>query len=111
MPGCKFIFGLFFVALGIGMVQFAPPASAHVIDGQWCKSGESMKIKGPTIVTPGGNKIKGNYTHHSFEYIVPEGEPGAGTKVVANMLDGEEIMVTSKTTPKPQKWTRCQITS
>ncbi len=112
MPGCKFTVGIVFGVTCIGLVQFAAPARAHVIDGQWCSAGRTMTIKGSTITTPGGNKIKGNYAYHFFDYIVPPGEPGAGSKVIAKLRDYEEkVDVTSDSNPKPVTWTRCQITS
>jgi len=31
---------------------------ADAIDGDWCKAdGKRMKIRGPEIVTPGGNRV------------------------------------------------------
>ena len=36
-----------------------------------------MKIRGPEIVTPGGNLTRGDYTRHSFAYVIPAGEAGA----------------------------------
>ena len=31
---------------------------ADVIDGDWCRgAGKRMKIRGPEIVTPGGNRV------------------------------------------------------
>jgi hypothetical protein len=31
---------------------------ADVIDGDWCRGdGKRMKIRGPEIVTPGGNRV------------------------------------------------------
>ncbi len=33
---------------------------ADVIDGDWCRAdGKRMKIRGPEIVTPGGNQTRG----------------------------------------------------
>jgi hypothetical protein len=36
------------------------------------------------IVTPGGKQMRGEYTRHSFSYVVPAGEPGAGETVSIN---------------------------
>jgi hypothetical protein len=37
---------------------------ADVIDGDWCRAdGKRMKIRGPEIVTPGGNQTRGNFDH------------------------------------------------
>src|SRR6266436_2725474 len=55
---------------------------ADVIDGDWCRAdGKRMKIHGPEIVTPGGKQTRGDYTRHSFSYVIPAGEPGAGETV------------------------------
>ena len=40
-----------------------------------------MSIRGPDIVTPGGHNIRGDYSRHSFSYVVPAGESGAGETV------------------------------
>src|SRR5260370_39336720 len=57
-------------------------ARADVIDGDWCNAeGKQMTIRGPEIVTPGGKQTRGDYTRHSFSYVIPAGEPGAGETV------------------------------
>ena len=58
------------------------PARADVIDGDWCNAaGRQMTIRGPEITTPGGKQARGDYTRHSFSYVVPAGEAGAGETV------------------------------
>ena len=65
----------------------ATPGRADVIDGDWCKAdGKRMKIRGPEIVTPGGSLIRGDYTRHSFVYVIPAGEAGAGETVSIILL-------------------------
>lgn len=60
---------------------------ADAIDGDWCKAdGKRMRIRGPEIVTPGGNQTRGEYTRHSFSYVVPAGEAGAGDNVSIVLL-------------------------
>ena len=60
---------------------------ADVIDGDWCRAdGKRMKIHGPEIVTPGGNQTRGDYTRHSFSYVIPAGEAGAGENVSIILL-------------------------
>lgn len=69
--------GAMSVLLGFGAV-----AHADAIDGDWCQAdGKRMSIRGPAIVTPGGQQANGNYTRHFFSYIVPTGEVGAGTTI------------------------------
>ncbi len=59
----------------------ATPSRADVIDGDWCNAAGKQMIRGPEIVTPGGEKTRGDYTRHSFSYVVPAGETGAGETV------------------------------
>jgi hypothetical protein len=54
---------------------------ADVIDGDWCRAdGKRMKIRGPEIVTPGGNQTRGDYTRHRFSYVVPDRRSRRGRK-------------------------------
>src|SRR6185312_16283050 len=68
-------------------------ASADVIDGDWCATadGRHFSIKGAEIVTPAGTRLEGSYTRHSFLYVVPPAEPGAG-QTVAMILVNEETV-------------------
>jgi hypothetical protein len=68
-------------------------ARADVIDGDWCATadGRHFSIKGPEIVTPAGTRLEGSYTRHSFLYVVPPAEPGAG-QTVAMILVNEETV-------------------
>src|SRR5260370_1913205 len=60
---------------------------ADVIDGDWCRAdGKRMKIRGPGIVTPGGNQTRGDYTRHSFSYVIPAGEARARANVSIILL-------------------------
>jgi hypothetical protein len=50
----------------------SPIALADAIDGDWCDAnGKRMSIRGPSIVTPGGQQISGNYSRHYFSYVIP----------------------------------------
>ena len=68
--------------IGLGCAAplgFVNAARADAIDGDWCRSdGKRMTIRGPAIVTPGGQKTNGNYSRHYFSYEIPAGEVGAG---------------------------------
>jgi hypothetical protein len=67
-------------------------AAADVIDGNWCHlDGRHLSIRGPEIVTPGGNRIAGDYSRHSFSYTIPANEPAAGSTVYM-ILRGEYLM-------------------
>jgi hypothetical protein len=97
----------------LGMVAFfclvAMPARADVIDGDWCKAdGKRMKIRGPEIVTPGGNFTRGDYTRHSFVYVIPAGEAGAGETVSIILLSEYLAHARQGGADAPlQVWNRC----
>ena len=80
-------------ALGLALLLAAGAARADAIDGDWCATndGRHLSIKGPEIVTPAGTRMQGNYTRHSFLYVVPPAEPDAG-QTVAMILVNEETV-------------------
>jgi hypothetical protein len=88
----------------------APTAAvADAIDGDWCSTdGQHMTISGDDITTPGGRQMKGNYSRHAFDYVVPAGEPGTGETV--SILLRNEYLAVSRQGPAdvPMKeWRRC----
>ena len=91
-------------ALSIALVA---EAKADAIDGEWCRAGQSFKIDGPTIVTPGGTRMQGVYDRHGFDYVIPPGEPGAGTKVTMSLWSDDDLKVTPGDAPT-QDWRRCR---
>lgn len=85
----------------------ASPARADSIDGNWCHDkGLRLTISGPTIVTPTGTRTQGEYGRHDFAYVVPAGDPGAGTKVEM-VLMGEHHMRVKEGAAAPVVWNRC----
>jgi hypothetical protein len=87
----------------------ATHARADAIDGDWCKAdGMRMKIRGPEIVTPGGKQTRGDYTRHSFVYVIPTGEAGAG-ETVSIILLSEYLAHARQGAPDApiQVWNRC----
>ena len=86
----------------------ATVAWADAIDGDWCLGTKTMSIRGPDIVTPGGQRMKGDYTRHSFSYTVPSGEPGAG-EVIAMILRSEYLLHARQGGQDAplQEWRRC----
>ena len=87
-------------------------ALADRIDGNWCaKDGRVMTIDGPSIITPGGNAIAGDYKRHSFVYTVPDGEFGAGAIVNMHQLNHETIRVSLIDAEGSEIWNRCDVTS
>ena len=87
-------------------------ASADAIDGQWCLGPSHFAIDGPSILTPGGNRIQGNYSRHGFAYVVPSNEPGAGSAINMVLLNEETVQLTRQgQTSAPEIWRRCKPTS
>ncbi len=97
-----------------GLLVASGAARADQIDGHWCaKDGRSVTIDGPTIVTPAGNKLQGDYDRHGFTYVVPAGEPGTGDAVLMLQQNDTTIHVwevgaKSKNRGALQVWRRCQ---
>ena len=71
-----------------------------------------MNLKGPNILTPGGNRIQGNYSRHGFVYVVPTNELGAGSQVDMVLLNEETVQLTRRgQASAPEIWRRCKPTS
>lgn len=100
---------LAFLALSTATL-FSAPARADAIDGDWCHGGLHMEINGSSIVTPGRNKVDGQYFRYRFNYIVPANEPGAGSEVTMVMIRGQEIVHLRRAgqTGDPEVWRRCK---
>jgi hypothetical protein len=87
-------------------------ARADAIDGEWCLGASHFAIDGPSILTPGGNRITGNYSRHGFHYVVPANEPGAGGEIDMVLLNEETVRLTRKGQASPPEiWKRCKPTS
>jgi hypothetical protein len=96
------------VTIGVTF-SFAHSAHADAIDGDWChSSGKRMSIRGPAIVTPGGQETSGNYTRHFFSYVIPAGEAGAGATVEIQLLNEYLAHARQGDDPTVQEWRRCQ---
>ena len=94
------------------IVLHAGPASADAIDGNWCYKGRHLAIDGPTILTPGGKSMKGNYERHGFTYMAPAGEQEAGLQVVMVLLDEDTMQFRAgPESVEPQVWRRCTAPS
>lgn len=90
---------------------FAAPARADAIDGDWCAppgdgGGRIVSIDGSRVITPGGTRMTGNYTRHSFVYTVPEPEPDAGTTVYMSQIDEQTVQVNAG--GETNIWNRCR---
>ncbi|MEK9645629.1 MAG: hypothetical protein VW547_08795 [Alphaproteobacteria bacterium] len=97
----------------VALMLSAVPAAADAIDGNWCNGAKRLEIAGPTIVTPGGNRIQGDYGRHDFSYIVPGGEENAGKRVDMDLWGDDDMQLwPNGRTPDPkaggaQMWKRC----
>ena len=114
MTGHSIAARLGIVALALAASAF--PAHADAIDGEWCdRTGRSLKIEGPNIVTPGGTAMTGDYDRHAFAYVVPAGEAGAGQTVEMILLGDDDVDVTTGPAggarSQPERWRRCNVTS
>jgi hypothetical protein len=93
------------------VVCLAGVAHADAIDGEWCSvDGQHMSIAGPDITTPGGKQMKGNYSRHAFDYVVPDGEAGAGQTV--NIYLRSEYLAVSRqgaSNAPLREWRRCAV--
>jgi hypothetical protein len=88
---------------------FAGQALADAIDGDWCRTdGKRMSIRGPAIVTPGGQQTTGDYSRHSFSYVIPAGEAGAGATVSIQLLSEYLAHAREAADAPVQEWRRCQ---
>lgn len=99
----------------LGLALWAGPARADAIDGDWChEDGRTMTIQGSAITIPGGKRITGEYDRHSFSYLVPDGETGAGARIDMSLLNEETMRLTrgvppgSTAEPEPEIWRRCR---
>ena len=99
--------------IATGVLCLSPErAHADAIDGQWCLGSSHFAIDGPNILTPGGNRIQGNYSRHGFLYVVPANEPGAGNEIDMVLLNEETVQLTRKWQASgPEIWRRCKPTS
>ena len=96
-------------AVCAALLAFAHPALADAIDGDWCRAdGKRMTIRGPAIVTPGGQQTNGDYTRHFFSYVIPAGEAGAGATVSIQLLGEYLAHARQGADPAVQEWRRCQ---
>jgi hypothetical protein len=96
-------------AVTVVLLGFIQPVFADAIDGDWCRAdGKRMTIRGPAILTPGGQKTIGNYNRHFFSYVIPTGETDAGATVSIQLL-GEYMAHARQGADGPvQEWRRCQ---
>ena len=113
---CKSLIGsrlLLFGAAAVGVLGLASAAHADVIDGDWCHDdGRRLSIRGPTIVTPGGAMLQGDYTRHSFQYTAPPTEASGGQPVSMTLRSETRVDVrVGGPSATFQVWHRCTATT
>lgn len=93
--------------LAAGLSIMPTIAYADAIDGDWCLASRQMRIEGPKITTPGGNAITGDYTRHTFSYVVPVREPGAGSNIDMQLISDDAVEVRTGAAAA-ETWRRCK---
>jgi len=103
---------LLIVLVAAAMLLQTGVGRADAIDGDWCSTdGQRISLVGEKITTPGGTQIRGNYSRHAFDYVVPAGENGSG-ETVSIILRGEYLAI-SRRGPADgplTEWRRCKET-
>lgn len=92
------------------MIGLSGQAIADQIDGDWCFPGDgrNLTIQGDDIITAHGTRTTGDYTRHSFHYVVPENDPGAGDDINMRQLN-DETMVLTRPDGVEETWKRCHL--
>ena len=93
--------------LAATLAALGAPAFADSIDGHWCsQDGRRLEIAGPSIITPAGVRMTGNYDRHGFDFIAPPADRAAGQRVEM-VLMGEMAVRVRAGTAEPETWNRC----
>jgi len=98
------------VGLAVVLCSLSGKALADQIDGDWCfpRDGRNLSIQGDDIVTPSGTKTTGEYTRHAFRYVVPDGDPGAGSEINMRQLNDLTIVLRHPDGIE-ETWKRCDF--
>jgi hypothetical protein len=101
------------IAMAATTALMVPPSAlADAIDGDWCsEDGRRISIQGPSVVTPGGTKMRGSYTRHSFDYTTPPTEPDAGQEVAMRLLNETTVQIRTGKAEGAAIWHRCTGTT
>jgi hypothetical protein len=103
------------VAVVAAFLLIPAAAQADAIDGDWCAADgpRMMSIRGSAVVTPGGQRLTGEYERHFFRYQVPAGEPKAGGTVSMVLLNEDTVRLSdaadrwSAMQAEGEIWHRC----
>lgn len=106
------------LAFGLTTLLVSGSAWADAIDGTWCADTDyrQITIQGSSASFPGGQKVTGDYTRHSFRYEVPPPLAQAGQTIDMRLL-GETVLraitisANGQTRSDPEIWRRCEQTS
>ena len=102
-------------AFALAALCIVTPARADAIDGNWCfPDGKHFTIQGPSITTPAGNRIEGNYSRHAFTYTAPASEKDGGTTISMVLVNEQTLQLTRGTagaSAAAETWRRCNVTS
>ena len=100
------------VSAALSTMLFGLPgqALADQLDGDWCfpADGRSLTINGDDIVTPSGAKTIGDYRRHTFSYVIPDRDPGAGAEIHIRQLN-DLTMVLRQPDGTEETWNRCEL--
>ena len=66
---------------------------------------------GKAILTPGSQRITGDYSRHAFSYVVPAGESAAGTTIAMILLNEETVALGPGGGAGREIWHRCDVIS
>lgn len=89
----------------------ASPAYADAIDGAWCRGAQTFTIAGPTITTPAGTQLVGDYSRHGYRYVVPAAEPEAGTQIDMTLVQEDRVDLVRRrqdAVAPTETWLRCR---
>ncbi len=112
-----------FVMIGRSLAVFAVcllwtgSACADAIDGNWCRQGESFTIEANAIITPGGRRTVGDYRRHTFSYVVPAPDAGAGNTIEMVLVHDNLVHLLERSgasgapTGPVENWRRCRAIS
>ncbi|HEX5079913.1 MAG TPA: hypothetical protein VFV80_12245 [Geminicoccaceae bacterium] len=96
--------------LSTAVLGLSGPALADQLDGDWCFPGDgrNLTIQGPSIITPNGSRTTGDYRRHTFTYVIPDGDPGAGAEIYIRQLN-DLTMVLRQPDGTEETWKRCEV--
>lgn len=92
---------------GVAAFGLARTAHADAIDGAWCNGPQRLSIAGPSVMTPDGSAISGDYSRHFFSYVVPPNEPRAGAQIQMRLLNEETMQMRAGENAQAETWNRC----